>query len=462
MQLFRFTPQSHHKCQTVSFSSLACFSCCSCWNPSLSLGERGEVDNFIMSSCSVKSSSQRLENIDENGPARSCPPPETPTESMEFLARSWSLSAMELSKALAKTHITASVSDIGLDDKSSVSSAVGNETKSSTASRESILQHLPNGCSPTISPRESEDLKELFSLHQALNPEFLASQQLLKNGLCKSIVRGRTKGRWLKDQKDRKKQEIRSHNAQLHAAVSVAGVAAAVAALAASNAMLPETAASCLNTSSKVSTAIASAAALVASHCIEIAEDMGADHDQILTVVSSAMNARTNGDIMTLTAGAATALRGAAALKARLQKTTMFPLGDEKGEAGNELNIATTLNFVANGGELLKRTRKGALHWKQVSFYINSNWQVLVKLKSKHMGGTYTKKKKCVISGVHNDILAWPRREREENGEQRAYFGIKTAERVIEFECRSKGDKQMWTDGIQLMLNCRNNILACF
>lgn len=110
----------------------------------------------------------------------------------------------------------------------------------------------------------------------------------------------------MKDQKDRKKQEIRSHNAQLHAAVSVAGVAAAVAALAASNAMLPETAASCLNTSSKVSTAIASAAALVASHCIEIAEDMGADHDQILTVVSSAMNARTNGDIMTLTAGAAT------------------------------------------------------------------------------------------------------------------------------------------------------------
>lgn len=113
-------------------------------------------------------------------------------------------------------------------------------------------------------------------------------------------------GRWLKDQKERKKQEIRTHNAQLHAAVSVAGVAAAVAALAASSAMLPEMATTCQKTSSKVTTAIASAAALVASHCIEIAEDMGADHDQILTVVNSAINARTNGDIMTLTAGAAT------------------------------------------------------------------------------------------------------------------------------------------------------------
>ena len=41
-------------------------------------------------------------------------------------------------------------------------------------------------------------------------------------------------GRWLKDQKERKKQEIRTHNAQLHAAVFVAGIAAAVAAIAAS------------------------------------------------------------------------------------------------------------------------------------------------------------------------------------------------------------------------------------
>lgn len=115
-------------------------------------------------------------------------------------------------------------------------------------------------------------------------------------------------GRWIKDQKERKKQEIRAHNAQLHAAVSVAGVAAAVAALAASLVTSPEKPITKHKKSSKASTTIASAAALVASHCIEIAEDMGADHDHILSVVNSAINARTNGDIMTLTAGAATGI----------------------------------------------------------------------------------------------------------------------------------------------------------
>ena len=116
-------------------------------------------------------------------------------------------------------------------------------------------------------------------------------------------------GRWIKDQRERKKQELRTHNAQLHAAVSVAGVAAAVAALAASSVTSPENSVTKNKKSSKASTAIASAAAVVASHCIEIAEDMGADHEQILSVVSSAINVRTNGDIMTLTAGAATGIK---------------------------------------------------------------------------------------------------------------------------------------------------------
>ncbi|MED6182681.1 hypothetical protein PIB30_031003 [Stylosanthes scabra] len=119
--------------------------------------------------------------------------------------------------------------------------------------------------------------------------------------------------------------QYRGHNAQLHAAISVAAVAAIAAATAASSGSGKD------EQMTKTDSAVASAATLVAAQCVEAAEAMGAERDHLASVVSSAVNVRSACDITTLTAAATTnriiellecfaALRGAATLKARALK----------------------------------------------------------------------------------------------------------------------------------------------
>ncbi|VAI27450.1 unnamed protein product [Triticum turgidum subsp. durum] len=109
--------------------------------------------------------------------------------------------------------------------------------------------------------------------------------------------------------------------------------------------------------------------------------------------------------------------------------------------------------LLARGTELLKRTRKGSLHWKVVSVYINRTGVVMLKLKSRHVAGTITKKKKSVVVDVCRDLAAWPGRHLLEGGEHRRYFGLRTAEhRVIEFECASQREHDMWTKGVARLL----------
>lgn len=335
--------------------------------------------------------------------------------------------------------------------------------------------NLTESESPPISPSdEFEDIVKYFRSHNTLNPLFSGGRASAGPGSGAPPSGAKTVGRWLKDRKEKKKEETRAQNAQLHAAVSVAAVASAIAAIAAATA----SSASGKNEQlTKTDMAVASAATLVAAQFVEAAEAMGAERDHLASVVTSAVNVHSHDDITTLTAAAATALRGAATLKARALKDVLnvaavipmergigiYGVGNYvhhnrsySGEISNGENFsgACSVEFLARGSELLKRTRQGDLHWKIVSVYIHRTGQVMLKMKSRHIAGTITKKKKNVVLEVCKDLPTWPGRHLLEGGDQRRYFGLKTLTRgIVDFECKNQREHDIWTQGVSRLLS---------
>ncbi|KAB1204156.1 hypothetical protein CJ030_MR8G004053 [Morella rubra] len=236
----------------------------------------------------------------------------------------------------------------------------------------------------SLPPWKSNDVKSWIWMQQAMHPELNYNSYFQKKWFPWKIVPFKNVSikKWLKDIKERRKEEVRLQRAEVHAAISVAGVAAALAALAAENSKKDES-------STAKEAAVASAAALVAAQCAKVAEAMGAKREQLGSAIGSAMSGTNASDILTLTAAAATSLKGAATLKTRTEckkrlngSAPVLPIEDN-----NELdfNFEKYRAFLAKGAELSVETPEGKYSVKTVSVILNSEAKVILKTRKRSL-----------------------------------------------------------------------------
>ncbi|XP_010278017.1 PREDICTED: uncharacterized protein LOC104612330 isoform X2 [Nelumbo nucifera] len=229
--------------------------------------------------------------------------PQVPHEPMDFLSRNWCNSALQVFQPVEQ--------DQSIVHQDSLVKALENDIKSPSLNMDKSLK-MDEGYLKSVPPWKSNDVKSWIWLQQAMHPELNYDRCFRKRWDYWKFMpfKNISVKKWLKEIRLKRKEEDRLQRAEVHAAISVAGVAAALAAIAAEN-----------NKQNQPSTtkeaAMASAAALVAAQCAQVAEAMGAKREQLSVVMGSAMTSTSANDILTLTAAAATSLRGAATLRGR-------------------------------------------------------------------------------------------------------------------------------------------------
>ncbi|KDP38765.1 hypothetical protein JCGZ_04118 [Jatropha curcas] len=261
-----------------------------------------------------------------------------------------------------------------------------------------------------LPPWKSNDVKSWIWMQQAMHPELNYNR---KKWLPWKIAPFKIISikKWLKEIKQKRKEEDRLQRAEVHAAISVAGVAAALAAIAAENSKKNN------ESGTTKEEAVVSAAALVAAQCAKVAEAMGAKREQLSSVIGSAMSGTTASDILTLTAAAATSLKGAATLKARTGcknilngSAPVLPIEDNN---DLDFDFQKPRSILANGSELHVETPDGNFRVRSVSIFLNSQAKVILKMRKLNL---LKSKKESIILDLHAELYKDSEEDQEIEG----------------------------------------------
>ncbi|CAL9754697.1 unnamed protein product [Musa acuminata subsp. burmannicoides] len=288
-----------------------------------------------------------------------------------------------------------------------------------------------------------DDLKSWIWLQKAIHPE-LDYDMCTRQKWFRKIAswNGISIKKWLKEMKQKRKEEKRLHKAEVHAAISVAGVAAALAAIAAEDTEANKQ-------KSLKESAVASAAALVAAQCAQVAEAVGAKREQLSSAINEAVTVTDASNIITLTAAAATSLRGVATLRGRQSHTKKI-----KGSSPTLLCDEFDFNFercralLAKGDEILVATSDGKCRLRSVSAILNKDDKVILKVKKINMLMALTTATECVINELHTNPLGEP--TQDANG---AYcIEMTTSQGKIDLKINDYACYKKWITTINHML----------
>ncbi|CAI9772058.1 unnamed protein product [Fraxinus pennsylvanica] len=225
--------------------------------------------------------------------------PKSPNNAMEFLCRSWSASASDFLNIFSSRNILAP-SDI-------------NKVEEDQEHEDDTMNSIPGMYRATI----KEDNIRILTPFWFINPYIELCCSMEFNHI-KTWLKGKSLKSFLRSRKEKKKEETRLRTSQLHAALSLTQLAAAIAEISRGKQDFSQVHKGMLGASGQdMGEVVASAAALITTAFAEAAESLGAQRAQVRAAVNSGMAIQAPIDMIAVTATAATCLRGAAILRSR-------------------------------------------------------------------------------------------------------------------------------------------------